>query len=91
MPAKTLAVTGRTNANVSLAASGRLSRSWAASLPAGTTDIYAAVSRDGGSTFGAAVRVNAMAGDAHVNGEQPPRIAIHSRTNALPDIVVVWT
>ena len=27
---------------------------WAASLPAGTTDIYAAVSRDGGSTFGAA-------------------------------------
>jgi hypothetical protein len=91
-PAKTLAVAGRTNANVSLATSGQLvAVVWAASVPAGTTDIYAAVSRDGGSTFGAAVRVNATPGDAHVNGEQPPRIAIRNRTTAPPDIVVVWT
>jgi hypothetical protein len=91
-PAKTLAVAGRTNANVSLATSGQLvAVVWAASLPAGTTDIYAAISRDGGSTFGAAVRVNGTPGDAHVNGEQPPRIAISSRTDAPPAIIVVWT
>jgi hypothetical protein len=92
LPAKTLNVAGRTNANVSVATSGQLvAVVWAASLPAGTTDIYAAVSRNGGATFGAAVRVNATPGDAHVNGEQPPRIAIRNRTGASPDIVVVWT
>jgi hypothetical protein len=88
----TLAVAGRTNANVSLAASGPvIAAVWAASLPSGSTDIYAAVSRDGGSTFGAPVRVNAKAGDAHVNGEQPPRVVLRNTGNAAPEIDVVWT
>src|SRR5215471_7583600 len=67
--AATLSVAGRTNANVTLAAGGTLvAAAWAASLPSGVTDIYAAISRDAGSTFGQPVRVNAKAGDAHVTG-----------------------
>jgi hypothetical protein len=90
--ATTLAIAGRTNANVSLAANGTLVAAvWAASLPSGMTDIYAAVSRDGGSTFGQPARVNAKAGDARVNGEQPPRVAIRDKVNALSEIDVVWT
>jgi hypothetical protein len=89
---KTLAVADRTNANVSLAANGIVVAAvWAASQQSGSTDIYTAVSRDGGTTFGQPVRVNAKPGDAHVNGEQPPRVALRSRPNQLPEIVVVWT
>jgi hypothetical protein len=87
-----LSVGGRTNANVSLAANGTVVAAvWAASLPSGITDIYAAVSRDAGSTFGQPVRVNGKPGDAHVTGEQPPRAAIRSKGDASPDIDVVWT
>src|SRR6185369_4392973 len=89
---KTLALVDRTNANVSLAADGTVVAAvWAASQQSGSTDIYAAVSRDGGVMFGQPVRVNARAGDAHVNGEQPPRIALRRRPTQLPEIVVVWT
>src|SRR5262249_24637373 len=89
---KTLALADRTNANVSLAANGTVVAAvWAASQPSGSTDIYTAVSRDGGATCGQPVRVNAKAGDAHVNGEQPPRVALRSRPSQLPEIVVVWT
>jgi hypothetical protein len=87
-----LAVPGRQNANVSLASSGPwVVAVWAASVPTGGTDIFAGVSRDGGSTFAAPVRVNEKPGDAHVNGEQPPRVAILSRSGASRGIVVVWT
>jgi len=87
-----LSVTGRTNANVSLAANGSLvAAAWAASLPGGATDIYVAVSRDDAATFGVPVRVNAKVGDAHVTGEQPPRVALRSRAGLPPEIVVVWT
>src|SRR5262245_51743395 len=92
VPAQVLAVAGRTNANVSLAVNGPLVVAvWAASLPAGTTDIYAAVSQDSGATFAAPIRVNSKPGDARVNGEQPPRVAIRNRLNASPEIVAVWT
>src|SRR5262249_45751050 len=90
--APTLSVAGRTNANVTLAASGTLVAAvWAASLPSGATAIYVAVSRDAGTTFGQPVRVNAKAGDAHVTGEQPPRAAIRSKGNTPPEIDAVWT
>lgn len=88
----TLAVPGRANAHVSLAASGPfVAASWAASAAGGDTDIFAATSRDGGRTFAAPVRVNSTPGDARVNGEQPPRVALKSRSGALPEIAVVWT
>jgi len=88
----TLAVAGRSNANISLAASGAFVVGvWSASLPAGVTDIYSAVSRDSGSTFSAPVRVNSTAGQASVNGEQPPRVSVLGRPGTAPAIVVVWT
>jgi len=79
-----LAVDGATNTGVSLSASGRdVVVTWAASMP-GSTDVYAAVSRDEAQTFGRATRVNDLPGDARVSGEQAPRAAVGS------GIDVVW-
>ena len=41
-------------------------------------------------TFAQPVRVNSTPGDARVNGEQPPRVALASRKGD-PEIVVIWT
>jgi len=49
---------------------------WSAATAKGETDIYASVSADGGTTFGAPVRVNSAASTAKVNGEQPPRVTL---------------
>src|SRR5262245_42564612 len=71
-----LAVSGRANANLSVASSGSfVAAVWSAALADGTTDIYVSVSQDGGGRFAAPVRVNSTPGDARANGEQPPRIA----------------
>jgi hypothetical protein len=88
----TLVVPGRASANVSIASSGLfVAAVWSASAPAGATDVYASASRDGGRTFSAAVRVNSVPGDARVNGEQPPRLALRDRAGSFPEIAVVWT
>ena len=71
----------------SVAAHGKLvAVAFSSSVASGATDIYVAVSRDGARTFAPPVRVNDVAGDARVGGEQPPRVALHDRR-----IVVVWT
>ena len=58
----TLAVPGRSNANVSMAADGSLiAVVWSAATAAGETDIYAATSRDSGATFFSPTRVNSRA------------------------------
>ncbi len=81
----TLAVDGRSNSHVSLAANGdRVVATWLGSADAGA-DVFAATSEDGGVHFGAPVRVNDVAGDAGGNGEQPPRVAIKDRA-----VTVVW-
>jgi hypothetical protein len=84
----TLAAPGRSNATPSIAADGNtVVVAWSATLPnGGAADVFAAVSRDGGRTFGAPSRVNDVDGDARVNGEQPPRVAIRASA-----ITVVWT
>ena len=95
----TLGVAGRANANVSLASTGAfVAAVWSASLSNGVTDIYAAVSLDGGTRFSSPVRVNSTAGEASVNGEQPPRVTLVARPSAelklgpsSTTIVVVWT
>jgi hypothetical protein len=88
----TLAVPGRANANVSIAADGpTVAVAWAASAPGGATDIYAATSADSARTFSAPVRVNDVDGDARVSGEQPPRVALVPKEGSRPAIVVVWT
>jgi len=84
-----LAVPDRASANVSIAASGRFAAIvWAAS-GSGTTDVFSAVSHDGGRSFAAPVRVNQTAGDASAGGEQPPRVAL-TPGKGIPGIVVVW-
>jgi hypothetical protein len=86
-----IAVRDRANAFASLAASNNFAAiAWGATKD-GVTDVYTAVSRDGGRTFGAPARVNAAGSPAHVSGEQPPRVALVQRTNQDPAVVVVWT
>jgi len=79
-----LRVPNADNRGSSIAASGqRVVTAWAATI-GDATNVYASVSEDGGRHFGAPVRVNDIDGDARVNGEQPPRVAIAG------DIVVAW-
>lgn len=83
-------VAASVNEHVSIASEGRfLAAVWAASGPAGS-DIYAATSADGGESFSAPVRVNAIAGQANVNGEQPPQVVI-ARVNGRRSLVALWT
>ena len=83
-PIVALGIDKAENGGASIAALGsRVVMVWA-STKANRTNIQSAVSEDGGLTFGAPVRVNDIDGDARVNGEQPPRVAIG------PDIVVAW-
>jgi hypothetical protein len=71
-----LGLPGLANAHVTLAADGeQVAAAWAASGAKGT-DVYSAVSADGGRTFGRPVRVNDLDGDASANGEQPPRVLV---------------
>lgn len=88
----TLSVPDRANAHVSLAASDRfVAAVWAAATKSGPTDIYAAVSHDGGASFRAPVRVNSAPGAARVNGEQPPRVALVPGRGTTPHVAVIWT
>ncbi len=87
----TLSVAGRGNDAVSVTAQGNfVAATWGASLN-GSMDVYSAISRDGGATFTAPVRVNDVPGDARVGGEQPPHVALQPKAKGDPDIVVVWT
>ena len=66
----TLAVPGRSNANAAIAADADFAAvAWAAAAPSGATDIYCAIRRDSGRTFGAPVRVNDAGGDTRVTQE----------------------
>jgi hypothetical protein len=77
-------IEGADNRGVSIAAEGdRVVVVWAATTE-NLTNIYAGVSRDGGKTFDAPVRVNDVEGDARATGEQPPKVAIGR------DVVVAW-
>jgi len=80
-----LGIPGRSNAQVTLAADGpRVAAAWAATGATGT-NVFVAVSDDGGRTFGRPVSVNNVEGDATANGEQPPRVVI--KGNAVS---VIW-
>jgi hypothetical protein len=65
-------VKGRSNATPSIGADVDLvAIAWGASTPAGVTDVYAAVSSDGGRRFGAPTRVNDVEGDARLVTRRP--------------------
>ena len=71
-----LAVAGRSNTAVSVAAFGRtVAAVWTASGDE-TSDIYVSVSSDSGATFAVPVRVNDIEGDARASGEQAARVAV---------------
>jgi len=87
-----LSVAGRRNATPTVAADGQfVAVAWGGAQASGATDVFTAVSRDGGRTFGAPIRVNDVDGDARLNGEQPPHVALVRRTGREPALVVVWT
>lgn len=80
------------NATPSMAASGGLvALAWGATPSNGPTDVYLAISRDGGRTFGKPVRVSDAESHASLSGEQPPRVAFVPRRGLDPAIDVVWT
>ncbi len=89
---RALDVPGLSDSTPSIAASGAfVAVAWGASA-AGKTDVFLAVSRDGGATFGSPVQVNTVPGEARLGGELPPRVALNpGRGSSTPDVAVVWT
>jgi hypothetical protein len=87
-----LGVKGHANATPWIAAKGNfVAVAWGATAPDGGADIYLAVSRDAGRSFGAPARVNQQPGTARVGGELPPRVALGpSATKGDPPMTVVW-
>lgn len=87
-----LAVAGRASATPWVAAQGEfVAAAWGASAD-GKTDVFVAVSRDGGRTFGYPVQVDSDAGDARLGGELPPRVDLVAVAGGSdPGIVVTWT
>ncbi len=87
-----LGVKGKSNATPWVAAAGAfVAVAWGASSE-DKTDVFVAVSRDGGRTFGEAVQVNTIAGEARLGGELPPRVTLQPRAGSgEPSIAVLWT
>jgi hypothetical protein len=86
----TLAVPGRVNSTPWIAATGaNVAVAWGAAAD-GKGDVFVAVSRDGGRTFGRPVRVNSVAGDARISGEIAPRVALVPMAESAPAFTVTW-
>ncbi|MGH9311433.1 MAG: hypothetical protein ACRD1U_18790 [Vicinamibacterales bacterium] len=88
-----LGVQGRNNATPSIDALGEfVAVAWGAGTKEGGTDVFVAVSRDGGARFADPVQANATPGEARLGGEMPPRVRLRrARGAADPDITVLWT
>ncbi len=85
-----MAIPSRANAYASVTASGAfVALAWGATTADGVTEVYTAVSRDAGRSFGSPVRVSAI--PANLSGEQPPAVALVSKASGEPSLVVVWT
>jgi hypothetical protein len=92
-PVLTLGVPGLVNEHVSAASDGGslVAVTWSASSASTGTNIFAAVSADGGRSFSTPTRVNAVDRQANVNGEQPPRVVVARERDGSAAIVVLWT
>jgi hypothetical protein len=86
-----LAVPGRSNATPSVAAAGSFVAVTWGGTAAGKADVFAAVSTNGGETFGTPVQVNTVPGEARLGGEQPPHVALFAKGARVPEIVIAWT
>ena len=86
----TLAISGRANSTPWIAGSGRfVAVAWGVTRNGGG-DVVTAISGDGGRTFGPAVQVNAIAGEARISGEIAPRVSLTPRKGAAPIVSVTW-
>ncbi|MGH9370735.1 MAG: sialidase family protein, partial [Vicinamibacterales bacterium] len=93
-PVVTLSIPGRSSATPWVVADGDfVAVAWGATTKdEGKTDVFMAVSRDGGARFSAPVQVNAAPGDARLGGELPPRVSLRRRGPGRdPEITVLWT
>ncbi len=82
-----LSVAERSNQTPYVASKGELvAVAWSADQD-GETDLFLAVSADGGRTFSEPRRVNDVASDVNVYGEQPPRVALGGDA----EVYVAWT
>jgi len=88
----TLTVPGRSSQTHWAAALGPfVAVAWGAHVPDGRSDVFVAVSRDGGRQFHAPVRVNDIEGEARLGGELPPRVALVPRSGGdVPEIVIAY-
>jgi hypothetical protein len=85
-----LAVGGRSNATPWVAARGSfVAVAWGATADRGAPDVFLAVSRDGGATFGPPVRVNPVEGEARTGGELPPRVELAQAGAGRDPVIVV--
>jgi hypothetical protein len=89
-PHTTLGVAGAVNATPSLTIAGRAIAAVWTSTKDGATNVYLAMSNDGGATFTEPRRVNDQDGDASANNEQPPRVTL-SGSSATRTVTVVWS
>ena len=89
-PLDMLGVPGASNSTPSLTATGQtVAAVWTAAKD-GITNLYFAISNDGGTTFSAPRRVNDQDGDAGATPEQPPRVVI-SGSGKAQTITVLWS
>ena len=88
----TLGVPGRVSGTPWVAADGAFVAVVWGGTADGKTDVFSAVSRNGGSAFGAPVRVNVVPGEARLGGELPPRVSLRRVGPARdPEVAVLWT
>jgi hypothetical protein len=89
--AATIGVPGRSSQTPWAASVGDVvTVAFGARAPQGASDVFVAVSRDGGRQFSDPVRVNDTPGQARLGGELPPRVALVARPGADPEIVVAY-
>lgn len=87
----TLQVNGHSNATPWVAALGEtVAVAWGATADA-KSDVFLAMSSDGGRTFDTPRRVNTIIGEARLGGELPPRVELRARPGQGPEVVVLWT
>jgi hypothetical protein len=87
----TLAVPGRSGANPWVAAQGSFTAVAFTASSDGKADVFVAISRDAGASFGTPVQVNREPGEVRPGGELPPRVAlVPMGGSAEPEIVVLW-
>jgi hypothetical protein len=89
-PLLTLAVPGASNSTPSLSAVGRTVAAIWTATKGESTDLYLAISNDGGATFSPPRRVNDIDGDAGATNEQPPRV-VFSGSSAARTLTVIWS